>query len=96
MTINSKRKGRSFEHEVRNIFRAAGFDAIRTPEYTPDDVLVPLDGRDWKVECKRRRRGFCSLYDFLSKADYVVHRDDRRDPLITMPLDRFLSLVEGR
>lgn len=92
----SRRKGDKFELEVKKAFDDAGYDAIKTGMYRPDDVLVALNGHDWKVECKRRKRGFAGLYGFLENADCVVHRDDRREPLITMPLDSFLALTGGQ
>ena len=69
MTRLSQQKGRAFERDVRDIFRAAKIDAVLQGIYDVGDLLAPLDGRDWKVECKRRKRGFSSLYDFLSKTE---------------------------
>lgn len=92
MSRKSRNKGRLFEQEVTNLFKDAGYPAARTGEYKADDVLVCLNGHDLVVECKRRARGFCGLYKHLEQGDMVVHRDDRQEPLVTMPLQTFFSL----
>lgn len=89
----SREKGARLEREVVNLFKAFGFStARRTGEYKPNDILVALDTRDWIVEVKGRKKGFCSLYDFLSGSDAVVHRADNREWLITLSFKRFLEL----
>ena len=88
-----REKGARLEREVVTLFKAFGFDtARRTGEYVKNDVLVAIDTRDWIIEVKGRKRGFCSLYDFLAESNAVVHRADNREWLITMPFKDFLYL----
>lgn len=92
MTKKSQRKGDAFELEAKKAFQAAGFDCVKTGAYQEHDLLVGIDGRDRIVECKRRKKGFHSLYSFIENAWAVVHRDDYQEPLITLRLDDFLAL----
>ena len=88
----SQRKGSGHELEVKKAFQSAGYSATKTGAYKDDDILVALGSYDLVIECKRRKRGFASLYKFLEQGDIVVHRDDHQHNLITMPLDLFFSL----
>ena len=92
MSRKSRRKGDAFELEAKKAFQAAGFDCVKTGAFKKDDLLVGIDGQDRIVECKRRKRGFHSLYSFISGAWAVVHRDDHQEALITLRLDDFLTL----
>ncbi len=93
MSKMQRDKGARLEREVVNLFKAYGFStAHRTGEYVKNDILVAIDTRDWIIEVKGRKRGFCSLYDFLADSNAVVHRADNREWLITMPFRDFLNL----
>lgn len=92
MSAKSRRKGSDFETEARKAFEEAGYSCVKTGAFAAHDLLVSLNGQDLIVECKRRANGFASLYRYLEQGDLVVHRDDRREPLITMPLSTFFSL----
>lgn len=92
MNARSRTKGANFEREVARILRDHDIPVVRTGEYKKDDLLVCLDGTERVWECKRRKKGFHSLYSFISGAWAVVHRDDHQEPLITLRLDDFLTL----
>ena len=95
MTINSKRKGMGFEYEVRDSFKRAGFPAIKTPEYTADDVIVEnIWPGHFKVECKRSKRSRGGLHKIMEEtgAHAICHRADREPAYITMPLETFFAL----
>jgi hypothetical protein len=89
----NRQRGDEHELEVKKAFQAAGFDAVKTGAFKADDIKVALGAHDLTVECKRRKNGFGSLYKFLEQGDVVVHRADRKDNLITMPLALFLGLA---
>lgn len=91
----SQRKGSSHELEVKKAFQAEGYSATKTGCYNADDLLVAIGTHDMTIECKRRKRGFASLYKFLEQGDAVVHRDDHQENLITMPLKLFFALRGG-
>ena len=58
--------------------RAALHDAIR--EGIEDaKARRTIDADEWIIEVKGRKRGFCSLYDFLAESKAVVHRADHRE-----------------
>ncbi len=88
----SQSKGSGHELEVKKAFQAEGYPATKTGAYKPDDILVALGTHDLVIECKRRKRGFASLYKHLKQGDVVVHRDDHQENLITMPLALFFAL----
>lgn len=94
MSKLSRRKGDAHELETLKDFLGAGLEGIKTGAFKKDDIIVNIDGVDRVVECKRRKRGFHSLYTFIRAAWAVVHRDDYQEPLITLRLADFLNLVK--
>jgi hypothetical protein len=70
------------------ILQGRGFAAekISRTGYTGSDLSMPLLGRDLKCEVKVRGNGFQRLYDWLTGADMLILRADRREPLVVIPL----------
>ena len=58
------------------------------------DISVPVMGDDWLIECKSRARDFLRLYQWLEGSDALIVRADRRKPLVVLPLDRALDLLD--
>jgi Holliday junction resolvase len=58
------------------------------------DISVPVMGDDWLIECKSRARDFIRLYQWLDGSDALIVRADRRKPLVVLPLDRALDLLD--
>jgi hypothetical protein len=102
MTSAAKRKGSGFEREVVEALKAAGLSAWRVPlsgamaEYK-GDVIVEIDslGYEFRIECKRRKAGFKTLYGWLGDNDFLVFRDDKCEPLLVMRLRHFATIASG-
>jgi hypothetical protein len=88
MPINSRRKGFAEERALVRFLQAHGFAAEKCSRigYTGPDLSVPLLGIDRRVEVKIRANGFQRLYDWLTGADMLIIRCDRREPLVVLPL----------
>jgi len=100
MTSPAKVKGSGFEREVVDILREAGFNAYRIPlsgavQGFEGDIALKLYGKPYRIECKRRKAGFKTLYGWLGDNDFLAFRDDRCEPLILMRLDAFTKIVIG-
>lgn len=100
MPSPSKRKGSGFEREVVDYLKRAGFDAKRVPlsgamAEWKGDVIVNFGPQPHKIECKRRKAGFKTLYGWLGDNDFLVFRDDKCEPLIAMRLGDFVTLMIG-
>lgn len=97
----SRQKGDRFERELVRLFQEEGFAAERIPLSGSvggsfcGDLTVPIMGRDRRIECKKRGRGFGSLYDWLSDHWALIVGCDRRAPLVVMRLDQFLWLAQA-
>jgi hypothetical protein len=87
MTGRSRRKGARAEIALVNLLQAADFAAEKTSRtgYTGADVSVPILGVDRRIEVKVRADGFRELYKWLSDADLLIVRADRREPLCVIP-----------
>lgn len=65
---SSRTKGRSYEYEIRDYFRALGWTANRVPtsgaaQGFKDDVdVTDANGNKFRLECKRRKNHFKTLY----------------------------------
>jgi len=99
--LRSKRKGSGFEREVVRALQDRGLAAERVPlsgavggSYT-DDITCPVLGVDWRFECKRRARGFATIYSMLGNADGLFIRDDHERTLVVLPLDLFTAIAKG-
>ena len=90
--MNAKRKGTRFEREVKKAFEEAGFSVVRSAaSLGKADLYVEGIG---SVQCKARKR--LSLYNLFDGADVLVVKADRKEPLIVMPLSRFVKLLKEK
>jgi Holliday junction resolvase len=94
----SRQKGNRAERAIVRALQERGFAAEGVPLSGAargrfgGDVSVPLLGIDRRVEVKCRGDGFRELYAWLSSADFLVVKADRREPLVVVPL-RFATEV---
>jgi hypothetical protein len=58
------------------------------------DVTIPLLGRDMCAEVKVRAYGFGQLYAWLDGREILIVRQDRREPLVILPL-RLAAEIAG-
>jgi len=101
MPIHSKNKGASFEREVAQILREAGFDARRGCQFSggaesPDVV----SNFPFHIEAKRVEKLNLDKALEQSKKDAgknkfcVIHRKSRQVPMITCPLEFILPYLK--
>jgi len=97
----SRAKGNRVEREIVHRLQDAGFAAERVPLSGSaggpfsGDVTVPLLGVDRRVEVKARGNGFARLYAWLSRADVLVLRADRAEPLVVVPLRLAIEIAQA-
>lgn len=104
MTINSRNKGCNGEREVRDLIRAHGFAARRGQQFSgsPEspDVIHSIPG----IHVEVKRVESFSLYPALDQArrdspvghtPTVWHRKSRREWVVVLPAEDFLTLVGG-
>lgn len=97
MPRKSQRKGRRGELEVAALFRAAGFDACSLGIYEALDVRVAIDGRDERLECKRKARCLGDFYKAIKAGAWgLVERADNEQWALTIPLATFFHLAGDR
>jgi hypothetical protein len=94
-----KRKGVRIERALVNQLVELGLPCFRVPpsgamggEWS-GDIHVPLLGRTRRAEVKCRGDGFRQLYSWLARADFLIVRADRRDPLAVLPLPLMVELM---
>ena len=106
MPNKNKAKGTRVEREIRDQFRDAGWHAERVwgsgsakavHEALADDLKVMKAGAYLSIEVKARRNGagWRVLEGWLGSADALVLKQARREPLVLLPLARFLELMKG-
>ena len=90
MTLkNPKAKGSRVEREVRRAFEEKGFQVVRSAgSLGRADLYVEGIG---SVQIKARKR--FHIYELFESADVLVIKGDYKEPLIVMPLDKFLEVV---
>jgi Holliday junction resolvase len=88
----SRDKGNRAERAIVAFLQNNGFAAERVPlsgsvggRYI-GDVTIPLLGRDMCAEVKVRAYGFGQLYAWLDGRQILIVRQDRREPLVVLPL----------
>jgi hypothetical protein len=90
-------KGRRFERQIVNTLIEAGLLAERLPLSGPAgggcDVVLPMLGRDYRVEAKHHGASFKQIYGWLALVDLLIVRADRAAPLAVMPLDLLIDLI---
>jgi Holliday junction resolvase len=96
----SREKGNRAERAIVAFLQDSGFAAQRVPlsgsaggKYV-GDVTIPLLGRDMCAEVKVRAYGFGQLYAWLDGREILIVRQDRREPLVILPL-RLAAEIAG-
>ena len=94
----AKAKGDRLEREIVDLLRSHGLKAQRVPlsgaaggSFT-SDVVLTLQGKQFRIEAKHRGNGFQTIYSWLGNNDGLVIRADRQEPLICLPLKTIASL----
>jgi hypothetical protein len=91
---SQRRKGYEAERELAKLTGGKRVPLSGAQEGYTNDVELP---NGMKIEVKRRKGGFKTLYDWIlderEKPDVVAYRSDRKPWLVTMTLDRFLQLM---
>jgi Holliday junction resolvase len=96
----SRDKGNRGERAIVAILQDSGFAAERVPlsgsagGKNVGDVTIPLLGRDMCAEVKVRAHGFGQLYAWLDGREILIVRQDRREPLVILPL-RLAAEIAG-
>lgn len=97
----SKSKGARIEREIVTRLKNAGLNAKRyAPLQTfkdngaPDIILEDAAGNKTNIEVKGRARG-SQFYDWLGENDLLVYRVDRKQPLVIMTLENWITLFGG-
>ncbi|GAB6075754.1 Holliday junction resolvase [Desulfurobacterium crinifex] len=89
---NPKAKGTRFEREVKKLFEEKGFTVVRSAaSLGKADLFVEGIG---SIQCKARKR--LSLYNLFDGADVLVVKADRKEPLVVIPVKKFLEVVNGQ
>ncbi len=96
----AKRKGSGFEREVVVTLQNNGIAAERTPlsgaVKTPrfdHDISVPVRGKDWPAEAKRRARQFKTIDGMLGHNRLLFMRDDNSRTMVVMSIGTFIELA---
>jgi len=88
---NPKAKGSRIEREVKKIFEENGYKVVRSAgSFGNADLYVEGIG---SVQVKARKN--FQIYSLLEGADALVIKADYQEPLIVMPLKRFLEVIDG-
>ncbi len=97
----SRDKGNRAERALVRYLQGRGRAAERIPlsgaagGSFAGDVSVPVMGDDWRVEVKVRAHGFAQLYGWLGDNQALVIRADRRRPLVVLPLDTAIDILDA-
>ena len=103
MAINSKVKGAEGERELAHKLKEYGYDAKRSVQYNGKDGQADVVGLP-HIHCEIKRVERLNVYDAIDQAKRdakngdkptVFHRKNRREWLVTMPLDSFMELYGG-
>jgi len=87
-----KAKGSRVEREIKRVFEEAGFEVIRSAgSLGKGDLYVAGIG---SIQVKARKS--LNIYNFLEGADILVVKADRKEPLVVIPLKKFLEVCYGR
>ena len=86
---NAKRKGTEFERLVKREFEKRGFEVTRSAaSLGKADLYVEGIG---SIQCKARKN--FAVYNLFDGADVLVVKANRKEPLIVMPLEKFLKMI---
>jgi Holliday junction resolvase len=87
-----RNKGARTERGIVKVLQANGVAAVRVPlsgaagGRFAGDIVVPLLGRDLRIEVKARVDGFRELYSWLTARDVLIVKADRQEPLVVLRL----------
>jgi hypothetical protein len=96
-----RNKGRRLEQQLVAFLQRAGIAAERVPlsgsagGKFAGDLSIPVLGVDRCCECKARSRGFSRLYCWLTQRDLLIVRQDRREPLVVIPIRLAIEIAVG-
>jgi hypothetical protein len=99
----SRRKGNRVENEILKLLQAAGLDAVDMPlsgqlggEFRDDTLIRLPTGQELRAEIKARKNGtgFRTILNWLGTADLLILKQDRTQPIVAMPLDRLVSILQ--
>ena len=105
MSSYERNKGLRIEREIVNLLRQAGIHAERVPlsgasRYRDEghDLNIYAFGRDkppfvFEVKARKEGAGFTLLKRWLGNHDGLVTREDRAEPLVTVPWRVLLALL---
>ena len=103
MALHSKNKGKAFEREVAEFLRRYGFEARRGIQFRGgQDSPDVISNFPFHIEAKRVEK--LNIYSALeqSKNDAggnpfcVIHRRNRSETLLTLPLAQFCELFADK
>lgn len=102
--MNSRQKGSAGERELANTLKGYGYDCRRGQQFcgaNGDADVVGLPGIH--IECKRVER--LNIHDAMNQSirdakpdeiPTVMHRKNRTSWLVTMQMEDFIKIYEGR
>ena len=89
--MNRYRKGANFERKVKKLFEEKGFTVVRSAgSHSKADLLIKE--LSLSVQCKALKS--FSAYRLMENADCLIVKADYKRPLIVLPLEKFLEVVE--
>jgi hypothetical protein len=97
-----RNKGARTERGIVKALQANGIAAARVPlsgsagGRFAGDVILPLMGRDLRVEVKARADGFRELYGWLTARDALIVKADRQEPLVVERLSLAIQITKSR
>lgn len=99
--VNSRRKGYRTEHEIVKKLRGYGINTRRVPlsggaPFFSGDILIEINGKEYKCEVKARKDGFKQIYKWLEERDLLLIKADRKEYLVIIPLDLFINFIGGK
>jgi len=90
MPNRNYRKGYRVEREVKRKFEEAGFRVIRSAgSHGAGDLFVEGLG---SIQVKARKN--FGLYNLFEGADLLVIKADRKEPLVVVPIEKFLEILK--
>lgn len=89
----SKRKGYRVEAGLVKLLESWGLSAHRGDGHVGRDVIVTIDGANYRVECKGRGDGFKLLRRWLKGNDMLWLKPDYDDGLFVIPAGVLWSLL---
>lgn len=99
MAKMSRDKGQRIERELVHLHQEAGIPASRVPlsgaaggEYAGDLHVLDLTA---EVKARKDGSGFKQLEAWLGAHDLLFLRRDRQRPLVVLPWDVYIQLLQG-